>query len=144
RLFVARAEAVRSGFALEPGNAGAVAQICQRLDGVPLAIELAAARVGMLSPTELARRLDQRFRVLTGGERGAVQRHQTLRAAIDWSYDLLDDHERRLLDRLSVFLGGFTLEAAEVVTAGDGIESPEVFELLAGLVARSLVVADTE
>jgi len=144
RLFVARARAVRSGFVLDAHNAVAVAQICGRLDGVPLAIELAAARVGMLTPADLAQRLDQRFHLLTGGERGAVERHQTLRAAIDWSYELLDDAERRLLNRLSVFAGGFTLAAAESVAAGDGIEASEVFELLAGLVARSLVLADTE
>jgi predicted ATPase len=144
QLFVSRARAVRAGFVLDGTNASSVAQICQRLDGVPLAIELAAARAAMLTPAELARRLDQRFRVLTGSDRGVVERHQTLRASIDWSYELLGDAERRLLDRLSVFVGGFTLAAAEAVTAGDGIEPGEVFELLAGLVARSLVVADME
>jgi predicted ATPase/class 3 adenylate cyclase len=144
RLFVERAGAVRAGFALDSTNASAVAQICQRLDGVPLAIELAAARIAMLTPPELARRLDQRFRILTGSERGAVERHQTLRAAIDWSYELLDDAERKLLDRLSVFAGGFTLQAAEAVASGDGIDADAVFDLLAALVARSLVEADTE
>jgi predicted ATPase/class 3 adenylate cyclase len=144
QLFVSRAQGVRAGFMLDTTNAASVAQICQRLDGVPLAIELAAARAAMLTPAELARRLDQRFRVLTGSERGVVERHQTLRASIDWSYELLGDAERQLLDRLSVFVGGFTLAAAEAVTSGDGIERVEVFELLAGLVARSLVVADTE
>jgi predicted ATPase/class 3 adenylate cyclase len=144
RLFVERAEAVRAGFALDASNASDVAQICQRLDGVPLAIELAAARIAMLAPPELARRLDQRFRILTGSEHGAVERHQTLRAAIDWSYELLDDAERTLLDRLSAFAGGFTLEAAEAVASGGGIDSDVVFDLLAVLVARSLVEADTE
>jgi len=144
RLFVERAQAVRAGFVLDGDNAGAVAQVCLRLDGVPLAIELAAARVGMLTPTELAARLDQRFRVLTGGGHGSVERHQTLRAAIDWSYELLAEAEQLVLDRLCVFAGGFTLEAAEAVTAGDGIDSADVFELVAGLVARSLVVADAE
>jgi predicted ATPase/class 3 adenylate cyclase len=144
RLFVDRAVAVRAGFALDTANAGAVAQICERLDGVPLAIELAAARVGMLTPSELAQRLDERFRILTGSERGAVERHQTLQAAIDWSYDLLDDGERTVLDRLSVFAGGFTLAAAEAVASGERVNSDAVFELLAGLVARSLVEADTE
>jgi predicted ATPase/class 3 adenylate cyclase len=144
RLFVDRATAVRGDFVLDTANAGAIAQICERLDGVPLAIELAAARVGMLTPLQLARRLDERFRILTGSERGAVERHQTLRAAIDWSYDLLDDHERTMLDRLSVFVGGFTLEAAEAVASGDGIDPSGVFDLLARLVARSLVEADTE
>ncbi len=143
RLFVARAQAARADFALDAKNATAVAQICRRLDGVPLAIELAAARVGLLTAGELAQRLDQRFRVLTGSERGAVERHQTLRAAIDWSYDLLGDAERRLLDRLSVFAGGFTLAAAEEIAGSDGVDAMEVFELLAGLVAKSLVVADT-
>jgi predicted ATPase/class 3 adenylate cyclase len=144
RLFVERAEAVRAGFALDASNASAVAQICQRLDGVPLAIELAAARIAMLAPPELARRLDQRFRILTGSEHGAVERHQTLRAAIDWSYELLHDAERMLLDRLSVFAGGFALEAAETVASGEGIDSDAVFDLLAVLVRRSLVEADTE
>ena len=98
----------------------------------------------MLAPPELARRLDQRFRILTGSDHGAVERHQTLRAAIDWSYELLDDTERRLLDRLSVFAGGFTLQAAEAVASGEGINADAVFDLLAALVARSLVEADTE
>jgi predicted ATPase/class 3 adenylate cyclase len=144
QLFVERAEAVRAGFALDATNASAVAQICHRLDGVPLAIELAAARIAMLAPPELARRLDQRFRILTGSDHGAVERHQTLRAAIDWSYELLDDTERRLLDRLSVFAGGFTLQAAEAAASGEGINADAVFDLLAALVARSLVEADTE
>ena len=144
RLFVDRARAVRAEFELDAANAGAVAQICERLDGVPLAIELAAARVGMLTPAELARRLDERFRILTGSERGAVERHQTLRAAIDWSYELLDDSERALLDRLSVFAGGFTLEAAEAVASGEGIGRNDVFDLLASLVARSLVEAEAQ
>jgi predicted ATPase/class 3 adenylate cyclase len=144
QLFVERAEAVRAGFALDATNASAIAQICHRLDGVPLAIELAAARIAMLAPPELARRLDQRFRILTGSDHGAVERHQTLRAAIDWSYELLDDAERRLLDRLSVFAGGFTLQAAEAVASGEGINVDAVFDLLAALVSRSLVEADTE
>jgi predicted ATPase len=97
----------------------------------------------LLTPGELAQRLDHRFRVLTGSERGAVERHQTLRAAIDWSYDLLNDAERRVLDRLSVFAGGFTLTAAETVAARVGVDGMDVLELLAGLVAKSLVVADT-
>jgi predicted ATPase/class 3 adenylate cyclase len=141
RLFVERAKTMRGDFTLDASNAAAVVQICARLDGVPLAIELAAARVGLLTPAELAQRLDHRFRVLTGSERSAIERHQTLRAAIDWSYDLLDDAERHLLARLSVFAGGFTLEAAEAVGSRDG--TADVFGLLAGLVAKSLVVADT-
>jgi len=144
RLFVERARAVRAGFVIDATNASAVAEVCRRLDGVPLAIELAAARVAMLTPGELAQRLDQRFRVLTGSDRGTVERHQTLRAAIDWSYEMLNDDERRVLNRLSVFAGGFTLAAAEAVTTGEEIDPADVFELLAGLVARSLVQADAE
>jgi predicted ATPase len=143
-LFVERARAVKINFGLDASNADAVGQVCRRLDGIPLAIELAAARVGMLTPSELARRLDRRFRLLGGSQRSAVERHQTLRAAIDWSYELLSDAEKLLLARVSVFAGGFTLEAAEAVTAGDGLEADAVLEVLASLVARSLVVADTE
>jgi predicted ATPase len=143
RLFVERARAVRHDFALDHANADAVAQICRRVDGIALAIELAAARVTALSPDELAQRLDDRFRVLGGGKRSGVERHQTLRAAIDWSYELLDEAEQRLLDRLSVFAGGFTLDAAEAVAFGEGIEANAVVDLLAVLVARSLVIADT-
>jgi predicted ATPase/class 3 adenylate cyclase/tetratricopeptide (TPR) repeat protein len=142
RLFVERAQSVRAGFTVDESNAAAVAEVCRRLDGVPLAVELAAARVAMLTPTELAQRLDQRFRLLTGSERGAAERHQTLRAAIDWSYDLLDEPERRVLDRLSVFAGSFSLQAAEAVATGGVVHHADVFELLAGLVARSLVQAD--
>jgi predicted ATPase/class 3 adenylate cyclase len=142
RLFAARAQAVRGDFVVDAGNAASVAQICARLDGVPLAIELAAARVGLLTAPELALRLQRHFRVLTGSERGAVERHQTLRAAIDWSYDLLDQGERRLLDCFSVFAGGFTLDAAEAVGGEGLIDEVDVLELLASLVAKSLVVAD--
>lgn len=143
-LFVERARAVKAGFALDDSNARDVVQICRRLDGIALAIELAAARVSMLTPSELARRLDQRFRLLAGGQRSAVERHQTLRAAVDWSYDLLSETEQTLLDRLSIFVGGFSLEAAETVSAGGLVEADAVFDALAALVARSLVVADTE
>jgi tetratricopeptide (TPR) repeat protein len=142
RLFVDRARAVKADFALDAGNADDVAQVCRRLDGVPLAIELAAARVTAMSPGELARRLDRRFRLLTRGERVASERHQALRAAIDWSYELLTGGEQILLARLPVFAGGWTLEAAEAVCSADPIDANDVFELLAGLVARSLVVAD--
>jgi predicted ATPase/class 3 adenylate cyclase len=143
-LFVDRARAVKASFTLDDANAGAVAQVCRRLDGIALAIELAAARVAVLTPPELARRLDQRFRILAGGQRSAVERHQTLRAAIDWSYEMLSQPEQVLLARLSVFTGGFTLEATEAVTAGGAVDADDVFELLAALVSRSLVVADTE
>ena len=142
RLFVDRAQGVKTDFVVDATNAEAVAQVCQRLDGVPLAIELAAARIAAMNPGELARRLDRRFRLLTGGDRDAIERHQTLRATIDWSYDLLSEPEQRLLDRLSVFAGGCTLDAAEAVCAGDPIDADDGFELLANLVARSLVVAD--
>jgi predicted ATPase/class 3 adenylate cyclase len=141
RLFVDRAGWVDPDFGLTEGNASAVTQICQRLDGLPLAIELAAARVGAMTPAELARRLDRRFDILAGGRRRAVQRHQTLRAAIDWSYQLCSEGERRLLSRLAVFAGGCSEEAAEEVCGGDPLSGGQVFELLAGLVAKSLVVA---
>ena len=142
RLFVERATAAAAGFELSDENAAAVGQVCRRLDGVPLAIELAAARVPAMTPAELAERLDRRFQVLAGGRRGAVERHQTLRAAIDWSYELLSESEQRLLARLAVFAGGCTLDAAESVCGGDGIDRDLVFESLARLVAGSLVVAE--
>ena len=142
RLFVERANAVKDDFSLTSANASDVAQICDRLDGVPLAIELAAARVTAMNPRELAHRLDRRFELLAGGRRRAIERHQTLRATIDWSYDLLSEAQQRLLARLAVFAGGCTLEAAETVCAGDPIAGDEVLELVAGLVDRSLVVAD--
>ena len=124
-LFVARAQERRAGFSLTAQNARAVAQICTRLDGMPLAIELAAARVGSLPLEAIAARLDDRFKLLTGGPRTAVARQQTLRAALDWSYDLLSRGEQRLLERLSVFAGGCTLEAVEAVCSGEGIEDTQ-------------------
>ena len=139
-LFVERARAVRPAFRLTDRNAPAVEQICRRLDGIPLAIELAAARVAVLGPEQIAARLGDRFRVLTGGSRTALPRYRTLRALIDWSHDLLDDRERLLLRRLAVFAGGWTLEAAEVVCAGEGLASDEILDLLSGLVAKSLVL----
>ena len=117
QLFAERAAMYRQGFALDDANAAAVAAVCVRLDGIPLALELAAARLGSLSVSEISSRLDQRFRLLTGGSRTALPRHQTLRALIDWSYDLLNPEEQMVLDRLSVFAGGWTLEAAEAVTS---------------------------
>jgi tetratricopeptide (TPR) repeat protein len=116
--------------------------VCRRLDGITLAIELAAARVGILSPVQIAERLDDRFRLLTGGQRSLPARHQTLRALVDWSYELLAESEVMLLQRLSVFAGGWTLEAAEAVCGADGIEVAEVLDLLGQLVAKSLVLAD--
>ena len=141
RLFVERAAAVKPDFTVTAENAAAVAAVVRRLDGVALAIELAAARVPAMTPAELARRLDRSFAVLAGGRRGAVARHQTLRAAIDWSFELLAEPEQRLLGRLAVFAGGCTLQAVETVCSGEGIDPGAVFELLASLVARSLVVA---
>ena len=142
RLFADRASAVKPGFMVTAENAAAVAAVVRRLDGVALAIELAAARVPAMTPAELARRLDRRFAVLAGGRRGAVERHQTLRAAIDWSFELLTEREQRLLGRLAVFAGGCTLQAVEAVCSGEDIDPGAVFELLASLVARSLVVAE--
>ena len=140
RLFIERAQAVQPSFAVTNANAPAVAQVCFRLDGIPFAIELAAARVRSLSVEEINTRLDQRFRLLTGGSRVALPRQQTLRALIDWSYDLLTAPEKSLLRRLSVFTGGWTLAAAEGVCCGEDIEEWEVVDLLTGLVDKSLVV----
>jgi non-specific serine/threonine protein kinase len=140
-LFVERAQAEPS-VVLTPPVLGAVAEICRRLDGIPLAIELAAARVGVLSPAQIAARLGNRFNLLTGGARTAPHRHQTLLAALDWSYDLLSRPERTLLWRLSVFIGGWTLDAAEEVCGGEDLDSHEVLGFLARLAAKSLVVCD--
>src|SRR5207248_10462772 len=126
RRFIERALAAQPSFAGTNRNAPAVAQLCHRLDGIPLAIELAAARVKALTLEQIAARLDDRFRLLTGGSRTALPRQQTLRALIDWSYDLLDEPERVLLGRLSVFGGGWTLEATEAVGSGEGREPPGV------------------
>ena len=144
RLFIERALAAQPTFAVTNQNAPAVAQLCHRLDGIPLAIELAAARVKALTVEQIAARLDDRFRLLTGGSRTALPRQQTLRAAIDWSYALLSEPERVLLRRLSVFAGGWTLEAAEAVCSGDGLEDFEVLDLLCQLVDKSLVLADEQ
>jgi hypothetical protein len=121
RLFVDRAVAV-APFLLTPANANTVTEICRRLDGIPLAIELAAARVKILSVEQINARLQDRFRLLTGGARTAVARQRTLEATVDWSYELLSDAERRLLARLTVFAGGWTLEAAEQVCSDNGID----------------------
>jgi predicted ATPase/DNA-binding XRE family transcriptional regulator len=139
RLFVERASAAKSDFTLTERNTLSVAQVCQRLDGMPLAIELAAARVKMMAVSEIAKRLDDRFDLLTAGSRTALPRHQTLRAAIDWSYDLLSEPERIFLSRLSVFAGGFTLDAAEEVAAGGNVLKPQVTHLLGQLINKSLV-----
>jgi predicted ATPase/DNA-binding CsgD family transcriptional regulator len=142
RLFVDRARMGLPGFELTAQNAPAVTRICQRLDGIPLAIEMAAARLNILSAEQLAGRLDDVFRVLTGGSRTALPRQQTLRATVDWSYKLLNRNERLLLQRLSVFAGGWRLEAAEAVCVGEGIDAEEVLDLLGALVTKSMVIAD--
>ncbi|MGQ0433376.1 MAG: helix-turn-helix transcriptional regulator [Microthrixaceae bacterium] len=141
QLFVERARRVRSEFTID-GEEAAIAEICRRLDGIPLAIELAAGRCRMLSPTRIAAALSDRFRLLTGGARTALPRQRTLEASVDWSYALLADSERAVLTRLSVFVGGFDLDAAEAVCAGDGVDGILVLDLVAGLVDRSLVQAD--
>ena len=139
QLFVQRAYAAQPQFELNAERLPAVVQICRRLDGIPLALELAAARLRMLSAEQIASRLDDRFRLLTGGNRTALPRHQTLSATLDWSYDLLEEDERTVFRRLSVFRGGWTLEAAEAVACGGGIEECDVLDLLSRLVDKSLV-----
>jgi len=141
RLFIARARAVQPAFAVTERNAPSVAQLCRRLDGIPLALELAAARARALPVEQIAARLDDRFRLLSGG-RGAVARHQTLRAVMDWSYDLLAEPERAVLRRLSVFAGGASLEAAETVCAGDPVDPVEVLDILSRLVDKSLILSE--
>jgi non-specific serine/threonine protein kinase len=138
-LFVERASAGQSDFALTERNASSVVQVCQRLDGIPLAIELAAARVRMMSVGEIAKRLEDRFNFLTAGNRTALPRHQTLRAAIDWSYELLSQPERLFFSRISVFAGGFTLHAAEKIAAGGGVSTKQVIHLLGQMINKSLV-----
>jgi predicted ATPase/Tfp pilus assembly protein PilF len=139
-LFTDRARAADARYALADENARFVSDICRRLDGLPLAIELAAARVKVLSPQQLAQRLDERFRVLTGGDRSALPRQQTLRATIDWSFDLLDERERALFRRLSLFAGGWTLQAAAAVCSDDGVaDDLDMLDSLSALVDKSLV-----
>ena len=142
RLFLDRAIDVRPDFALTRENAAAVARICRDLDGIPLAFELAAARVRSMSAEAIAGHLADRFALLKGGDRTALPRQQTLRATIDWSYDLLAPPERALLQRLSVFAGGFALDAAEAVGAGDDVVPIDVLDLLDRLVDKSLVAFD--
>jgi len=144
RLFVDRATAVQPAFRLTAKAAAAVAEICRRLDGIPLALELAAARTRAIPIETIAERLNERFKLLTTRDRTVLPRQQTLRALIDWSYDLLPPDEQRLFQRLSVFAGGWTLEAAEAVVAGAPIESGEVMDLLANLVEKSLVTLDVD
>ncbi len=142
RLFLERTVAIRPTFALNRDNTPAVAVVCQRLDGMPLAIELAAARMNVLTAEQIAARLDDRFHLLTGRSRTVLQRHQTLRGAIDWSYDLLSQRERLLLQRLSVFAGGWTLEGAEGVCSGNGLDEPDVLDALTQLAFQSLTLID--
>lgn len=139
RLFVDRAQLASRSFAFDPGNAAPIAEICRRLDGLPLAIELAAARVSALTPEEIAARLDDRLGVLAEGSPIAPRRHRTLEHAISWSYELLSAAERLALARLSVFRGGFDLTMAEAVISGSGIEVEEVASLVASLIDKSLV-----
>ena len=141
-LFCARAAAAESSFALTDGNATVVAELCRRLDGVPLAIELAAARVRAMAPVDLLARLSDRFELLTGGPPHEAGRHRTLEAVVAWSHDLLDEREARLFERLSVFAGSFTLEAAEQVCAGDELAAGEVAGVLAELVDKSMVTVE--
>ncbi len=142
-LFADRASLVSQSFCLNEESAPIVADVCRRLDGIPLAIELAAARVKMLSVSTLAQHLNERFKILTAGSRTALPRQQTLRALIDWSYDLLAPQEQELFNRLAIFAGSFTLEAATHVCAGDGISEVDVFDMVASLADKSLVVVDT-
>ena len=142
RLFVERCMAAQPAFRVTDENVATIVRICRRLDGIPLALELAAARVRVLPVEQIATRLDDRFQLLTGGNRNALPRHQTLRAAMEWSYDLLTEPERAVLRRLAVFAGGASLEAAEAVCADDPVEAGAVLDLLTRLVDRSLVVAE--
>ena len=139
RLFIERAEKARPNFKVTEGNATDLVEICRRLDGIPLAIELAAARSRLLTPEQIAQGLVDRFRLLSGGSRTAVARQQTLLASVEWSYNLLTEAEAALLRRLAVFTGRFTLDGAEAVGADDGLPRPEVLDLLGGLVDKSLV-----
>jgi predicted ATPase len=144
RLFAERARAARPDLNLAGAQSAPPAESCRRLDGIPLALELTAARVRAFSVHQIAARLDDRFRLLSGGPRTAMPRQQTLLAAVDWSYALLSEPERAVLHRLSVFAGGWTFEAAEAVVAADGVQTYAVLELLAQLVDKSLVLAEEQ
>jgi predicted ATPase/class 3 adenylate cyclase len=143
-LFVDRALTADKRFMLTDENAPIIADICRRLDGIPLAIELAASRVRILAPRQLRERLDQRFRLLTGGSRDVLHRQQTLRALIDWSHDLLNERERDLFRRVGIFVNGFTLEGAAAVESGDSVDDLDVFDVLTSLVDKSLVLAEPQ
>ncbi len=142
KLFAERASAASSRFSLTDANAGLVADICRRLDGIPLAIELAAAKTAVLSIKQLSEKLDERFRLLSQTSSNRLPRQQTLRALINWSFDLLDEQERAVFRRLSIFAGGWTLQAAAAVCTDDDIDEWEVLELLSALVSKSLVVVE--
>ena len=144
QLFVERAQLQRPSFTLTERDAPAIAEICARLDGIPLALELAAARMRSLSIGEINTRLHDRFKLLTGGSRVALERQQTLRALVSWSYDLLQEQEQMLLDRLSVFAGGFDLQAAEAVCSAEPLVADDVIDLLRSLVEKSLVMVDQD
>ena len=141
-LFVDRATAANTRFTLNDADARVLADICRSLDGIPFAIELAAARVKVMSVSHLAERLKERFRILTGGDRTALPRQQTMRALVDWSYNLLNERERTILNRVAVFAGGWTLEAASDICADDSTESWEILDLISSLVDKSLVVVE--
>jgi predicted ATPase/DNA-binding SARP family transcriptional activator len=143
RLFTDRSSSCNQGFTLAANNAAAVVEICKRLDGIPLALELAAARSRLMSPEQIADQLSDAFHLLVGGSTTGLPRHRTLHASIEWSFSLLSDKERLLLQRLSIFSGGWSLEGALAVCSGEEIHPPEVLDLLAGLVDHSLVIADT-
>jgi predicted ATPase/class 3 adenylate cyclase len=143
-LFAERAHEARPSFVLDDTNVHPVSDICRRVDGIPLAIELAAARVVALSPHDIAAKLDERFRLLRGGRRTTMERHQTIRATVEWSYSLLDTRDRLVFERLSVFMGGFDVSAAEGVAADAEVEAWDVVDALTSLVAKSMVVADEE
>ena len=141
QMFAERARALGEGFALTDANAATVAAICRRVDGIPLAIELAVPRLRVLSEQQLASGLDERFRLLTGGSRTAVSRHQTLHALIDWSYGLLSGAEQHMLQRLSVFAGSTSLASIAAVVADAAIVESDAFDLVTSLVEKSLVLA---
>jgi len=143
-LFLDRARLAAPTFEMSTENASAVAELCRKLDGMPLAIELAAARAGLMSPDQMLERLQDRFGLLTGGSRTSPSRHRTLQSALDWSHDLLSDRERTLFRRLSVFAGGFSLEAVEAVCSGDNLDVGAITSLLGSLVDKSLAIAATE
>jgi predicted ATPase len=142
QLFMDRAQATRPGLRLDTANANQIAEICRRLDAIPLAIELAAARMTSMSPSEIATRLDERFRLLTGGRRRGVERHQTLQAAVEWSYSMLGERERKIFDRLGVFAGSFDADAAAAVTAAEEFTTWDVRDALDDLAVKSMIALD--